>query len=83
MSAAQSLLFFDAGRGDPPALLRDFAGAQGLDLVFDKSFLPKANKAILYTSPNVKDLTSEVIASLNAGAPASSGAAGAPATTSN
>ena len=45
--------------------------AQGLDLVFDKSFLPKANKAILYTSPNVKDLTEEVISTLNAGAPAS------------
>ncbi len=44
--------------------------AQGLDLVFDKSFLPKANKAILYTSPNVKDLTAEVVATLNAEAPA-------------
>lgn len=44
--------------------------AQGLDLVFDKSFLPKANKAILYTSANVKDLTTEVVATLNAGAPA-------------
>jgi len=44
--------------------------AQGLDLVFDKSFLPKANKAILYTSAKVKDLTTDVIASLNAGAPA-------------
>lgn len=50
--------------------------AQGYDLVFDKSFLPKANKAILYTSANVKDLTEEVVASLNAGAPAG-------ATTSN
>src|SRR5690606_40099283 len=38
---------------------------QGLDLVFDKSFLPKANKAILYTSPNVKDLTADVVAVLN------------------
>ncbi len=45
---------------------------QGLDLVFDKSFLPKANKAILYTSPNVKDLTADVVAVLNANAPASS-----------
>lgn len=42
---------------------------QGYDLVFDKSFLPKANKAILYTSANVKDLTSDVIASLNEGHP--------------
>jgi Skp family chaperone for outer membrane proteins len=45
--------------------------AQGLDLVFDKSFLPKANKAILYTSSKVKDLTAEVVSTLNAGAPAS------------
>jgi len=44
--------------------------AQGLDLVFDKSFLPKANKVILYTSDKVKDLTAEVVASLNANAPA-------------
>ncbi|MAS96408.1 MAG: hypothetical protein CMO55_24730 [Verrucomicrobiales bacterium] len=44
--------------------------SQGLDLVFDKSFLPKANKAILYTSQNVKDLTAEVVSTLNAGAPA-------------
>ncbi len=50
--------------------------AQGLDLIFDKSFLPKANKAILYTSANVKDLTDEVVSALNAGAPA--GAAAAP-----
>lgn len=42
---------------------------QGHDLVFDKSFLPKANKAILYTSKNVLDLTEEVVATLNAGAP--------------
>tara|TARA_R110000850_G_scaffold179513_8_gene305248 strand:- start:599 stop:1186 length:588 start_codon:yes stop_codon:yes gene_type:complete len=41
---------------------------QGLDLVFDKSFLPKANKAILYTSENVTDLTEELLGALNAGA---------------
>jgi len=52
--------------------------AQALDLVFDKSFLPKANKAILYTSANVKDLTAEVVAALNANAPAGT-AAPAPA----
>lgn len=45
--------------------------AQGHDLVFDKSFLPKANKAILYTSENVVDLTEEVVAALNAGAESS------------
>jgi Skp family chaperone for outer membrane proteins len=43
--------------------------AQGHDLVFDKSFLPKANKAILYISDNVVDLTEEVVGALNAGAP--------------
>lgn len=48
--------------------------AKGFDLVFDKSFLPKANKAILYTSANVPDVTVEVVSSLNAGAPASGGA---------
>jgi len=42
--------------------------ARGLDLVFDKSFLPKANKAILYTSDDVTDLTEEVVTTLNAGA---------------
>ena len=52
--------------------------SQALDLVFDKSFLPKANKAILYTSANVKDLTAEVVAALNANAPAGT-AAPAPA----
>ncbi len=44
------------------------AQAAACDLVFDKSFLPKANKAILFTSQNVKDLTESVIARLNAGA---------------
>ena len=58
------------------ATVNKIVEAQGYDLVFDKSFLPKANKAILYTSANVKDLTEEVVASLNAGAPAG-------ATTSN
>ncbi|MEQ1839282.1 MAG: hypothetical protein ABL994_02635, partial [Verrucomicrobiales bacterium] len=53
--------------------------AQGLDLVFDKSFLPKANKAILYTSSNVKDLTVEIVKTLNAGAPAGSAPAASPA----
>lgn len=43
--------------------------AEGHDLVFDKSFLPKANKAILYISENVVDLTEAVVSSLNAGAP--------------
>jgi Skp family chaperone for outer membrane proteins len=46
------------------------AAEAGLDLVFDKSFLPKANKVILVTSPRVPDLTAAVIADLNRQAPA-------------
>jgi len=52
------------------ATVNSIVEAQGLDLVFDKSFLPKANKVILYTSEKVKDLTAEVVKSLNANAPA-------------
>lgn len=44
---------------------------RGFDMVFDKSFLPNdMGKVIIYTSPNVKDLTAEVISKLNAEAPA-------------
>lgn len=50
------------------------SAAAGLDLVFDKSFLPKANKVILVTSPKVPDLTAGVIAELNKDAPAGSAA---------
>ncbi len=45
--------------------------SKGLDLVFDKSFLPRANKAILFASDNVIDLTDEVVETMNAGKPAS------------
>ena len=55
--------------GEIKTTVNSIVEAQGLDLVFDKSFLPKANKVILYTSDKVKDLTGEVIASLNANAP--------------
>ena len=43
--------------------------SHGIDLVFDKSFLPKANKAIMITSERVNDLSKKVIESLNATAP--------------
>jgi hypothetical protein len=33
MAAERDLLFFDGGLNDPPALLRDFAASEGLDLV--------------------------------------------------
>lgn len=49
----------------------DVAKARGFDLVFDKSLFPKTSKAILFTSPNVPDLTQEVMAQLNASAPPS------------
>lgn len=42
----------------------------GFDLVIDKSFLPKANKVLVYTSENVPDLTADLIAKINADAPA-------------
>ena len=45
------------------------AEAEGLDIVHDRSFLPRANKAIVYISPNVKDITEAVIAKLNVDAP--------------
>lgn len=61
---------------DIKAALTTIVEAQALDLVFDKSFLPKANKAILYTSANVKDLTAETIAALNADAPATTSSTG-------
>jgi Skp family chaperone for outer membrane proteins len=54
--------------GEIKAAVNAIVEAQGHDLVFDKSFLPKANKAILYTSDKVVDLTEEVVAALNAGA---------------
>ncbi len=59
--------------GEIKTTVNSIVEAQGLDLVFDKSFLPKANKVILYTSDKVKDLTAEVVASLNANAPKKEG----------
>ena len=43
--------------------------ANGVDLVFDKSFLPKASKAIIHTSAKINDLSERIITSLNAMAP--------------
>ncbi len=58
--------------GEIKGIVNSVVESRGLDLVFDKSFLPKANKAIVYTSADVKDLTEEVVSILNAGAPATS-----------
>jgi len=52
---------------DIKATVDTIVESQGFDLVFDKSFLPKANKAILYTSDKVADLTADVVGTLNAG----------------
>ena len=51
-------------------LVNTRAAEQGLDLVYDKSFLPKANKVILFTSDKVPDMIAEIIAELNKDAPA-------------
>ena len=51
------------------------AEAEGLDMVHDKSFLPRANKAIVYLSPKVKDITEAVVAKLNVDAPPAAPAA--------
>ncbi|NNE93464.1 MAG: OmpH family outer membrane protein [Verrucomicrobiales bacterium] len=56
------------------AEIRDVLNAmvqgKGYDLVLDRSFLPKANKVILFDSEKVPNLTVELIAALNANAPA-------------
>ena len=45
--------------------MKKLAQSKGIDMVFDKSFLPKANKSILFTSANVVDLTAETVGILN------------------
>jgi Skp family chaperone for outer membrane proteins len=45
------------------------AAEAGIDLVLDKSFLPKANKVILVANKNVPDLTKAIIDQLNVNAP--------------
>ena len=42
----------------------------GLDMVIDKSFLPRGNKVLVVVTDKVPDLTKEVIAALNKDAPA-------------
>lgn len=50
----------------------EIAEAEGLDIVHDRSFLPRANKAIVFISPKVKDITEAVIGKLNVDAPPAS-----------
>lgn len=47
------------------AVVQQIASEKSLGIVYDKSFLPKSNKAIVYISPRVIDLTDEVIKVLN------------------
>ncbi len=49
--------------------MKEVIEASGIDIVFDKSFLPKANKAIIFTSKRVVDLSAKLVDSLNAKAP--------------
>ena len=46
-------------------MIETIAEEQQIDIVWDSSFLPKANKAIKYTSSRVKDLTEKIIERLN------------------
>ncbi len=41
---------------------------QTIDLVLDRSFLPKSKKVIVHTSSRIVDLTDELIKRINAGA---------------
>ena len=50
---------------DIRGVMEQLAKSQSVDLIFDKSFLPKANKAIIYSSANVIDLTGEIVGVLN------------------
>ncbi|MDF1753875.1 MAG: OmpH family outer membrane protein [Verrucomicrobiales bacterium] len=50
---------------DIKGVMDQLASSQSVDLIFDKSFLPKANKAIIYTSANVIDLTDQIVGVLN------------------
>ena len=50
---------------DIRGVMEKLASSKSVDLIFDKSFLPKANKAIIFTSDNVTDLTDEIVGILN------------------
>jgi len=53
-------------------IVTEVAESAGLDIVHDKSFLPRANKAIVFISPKVTDITDSVIEKLNVDAPPAS-----------
>ncbi len=49
------------------AVVDQIGQEEGVDMIFDKSFLPQSRKNILFTSSKIIDLTDRVIAKLNAG----------------
>jgi len=50
-------------------VVNDVSKKAGLDMVIDKSFLPRGNKVLVVVNDKVPDLTKDVIAVLNKGAP--------------
>ena len=50
-------------------VVNDVSKKAGLDMVIDKSFLPRGNKVLVVVNDKVPDLTKDVIAALNKGAP--------------
>ncbi len=54
---------------DVKKVVEQIAAEKGFDMVVDKSFLPRANKVLVYTSEKVPDLTEDIIAALNKDAP--------------
>jgi len=51
-------------------VVNDVSKKAGLDMVIDKSFLPRGNKVLVVVTDKVPDLTKDVIAALNKDAPA-------------
>lgn len=51
-------------------IVNDASKKAGLDMVIDKSFLPRGNKVLVVVTEKVPDLTKDVIAILNKDAPA-------------
>lgn len=51
-------------------VVNDVSKKAGLDMVIDKSFLPRGNKVLVVVTEKVPDLTKDVIAVLNKDAPA-------------
>lgn len=64
MGAAQDAMA-EGILGEIRTVVKELAEAQGLGIVYDRSFLPRSNKAAVYVGPKVIDLTDEVVKKLN------------------